>query len=125
MKALFINPQQEMADIRCLSALPRRVGHETARRSDPRLFGTNLVQSGEHLIRSEVRAERLSRITKQNPDPIGFTVVTDTDDRALRWTRRFKRRFDIPMERGNTRPTFILRLHALPETRLSHNGRTT
>lgn len=38
MKVLFLNPQQEMGGIQCLSAFLKQHGHQTALVNDPNLF---------------------------------------------------------------------------------------
>lgn len=103
---LFINPQQEMGGIQCLSAFLKQAGHTTALFNDPRLFDNPWVQFNGLAKLFEPFEEGLKAIAHHKPDLIGFSVVTDDYPWALRWARKIKERFDIPIVFGNCHPTF-------------------
>ncbi len=106
LKVLFLNPQQEMGGIQCLSAFLKREGYQTALVNDPNLFDNPWVQ---HPILSKIFEDPesiLSQIAKHKPDLIGLSVVTDDLGWALKWAERIKKRFSIPIVFGNVHATF-------------------
>lgn len=106
MKVLFLNPQQEMGGIQCLSAYLKNAGHETALVNDPNLFDNPWVQ---HPILAKIFDDFeavLLEIDQQNPDLIALPVVTDDLSWALKWSRRIKDHLDIPVVFGNVHATF-------------------
>ena len=106
MKVLFVNPQQEMGGIQCLSAYLKQAGHSTALVNDPRLFDNPWVQFKGLARLLDETDEGLDAVARHNPDLIALSAVTDDYPWALRWARRIKDRFDIPVVMGNAHPTF-------------------
>ncbi len=106
MKVLFVNPQQEMGGIQCLSAFLRQAGHTTALVNDSRLFDNPWIQFKGLARLLDETEEGLRAIERHNPDLIALSAVTDDYPWALRWARRIKERFDIPIVMGNAHPTF-------------------
>jgi len=105
MKVLFLNPQQELGGVQCLSAFLKRAGHTTALVNDPHLFDnayvhypalTNLFEDADHIL-GQVEAHR--------PDLVAVSVVTDDYGWALKWARRIKQRMAVPIVFGNAHPT--------------------
>ncbi|OGR61572.1 MAG: hypothetical protein A2X36_07150 [Elusimicrobia bacterium GWA2_69_24] len=123
MKVLFINPQQEMAGLQCLSAYLKRAGHATALFNDPRLF-MNLFLQSERLDRLfHVREEGFAAIEAFSPDLIGFSVVSDDYEWACAWAAAIRERCDIPIVFGNCHPTFYPRqVLAQPEVDFAARG---
>lgn len=106
MKVLFLNPQQEMGGIQCLSAFLKRAGYKTALVNDPNLFDNPWVQ---HPLLSKIFEDPepiLQQIANHKPDLIGMSVVTDDLSWGLKWARRIKERFNIPIVFGNVHATF-------------------
>ena len=106
MKVLFFNPQQEMCGIQCLSAYLKRAGHRTALFNDARLFDNPWVQFPRLARLTEDDEPGFRAVEEHEPDLIGFTVVSDDYPWALRWAKRLKERFDVPIVFGNAHPTF-------------------
>ena len=106
MKVVFLNPQQEMGGIQCLSAFLKRAGHQTGLVNDPNLFDNPWVQYPAISSWFEDSDRILKQIGDQNPDLIAFSVVTDDYKWALKWSNRIKEKFDIPIVYGNVHPTF-------------------
>jgi anaerobic magnesium-protoporphyrin IX monomethyl ester cyclase len=106
LKVLFLNPQQEMGGIQCLSAYLKRAGHVTVLVNDANLFDNPWVQypaiskffdDGEFILK---------QIADHNPGLIAIPVVTDDYMWALKWARRIKDRMNVPIVFGNVHPTF-------------------
>lgn len=106
MKILFLNPQQEMGGIQCLSAFLKQAGHKTALVNDPNLFDNPWVQFPSVSAVLEDTKAILNSIEANSPDLIALPVVTDDFKWALKWARRIKERFNIPIVFGNVHPTF-------------------
>jgi len=106
MKVLFLNPQQEMGGVQCLSSFLKKHDHETALVNDPNLFDNPWIQYKWLSRLFDNTDEILSRIEKYNPDLIALTVVTDDYAWALKWANEIKKHFNIPIVAGNTHPTF-------------------
>lgn len=115
MKVLFLNPQQEMGGIQCLSAFLKRAGHETALVNDPNLFDNPWVQYPILSKLFEDHFSILKQIDELSPDLIGLSAVTDDFSWALKWARRIKEHLNIPVVLGNTHSTFH------PEECLKHD----
>lgn len=115
MKVLFLNPQQEMGGIQCLSAFLKQAGHETALVNDPNLFDNPWVQYSKLSGLFDDPEFILGQIENHSPDLIAMPVVTDDLKWALKWARRIKSRFRIPIVFGNVHPTFH------PKEVLEHN----
>jgi anaerobic magnesium-protoporphyrin IX monomethyl ester cyclase len=105
VKIVFLNPQQEMGGIQCLSAFLKKHGHQTGLVNDPNLFDNPWVH--HPLIASffEDSEHILDQIDAHKPDLIALSVVTDDFPWALKWARRIKARRDIPIVFGNIHPT--------------------
>ncbi len=116
MKVLFINPQQEMGGIQCLSAFLKMHGHETALINDSNLFNNPWIQYPTIAKMFENKNSILTRIEKIKPDLIGLTAVTDDFPWALKWANKIKENFNIPIVLGNAFPTFH------PEECLKHHS---
>ncbi|MFA6238490.1 MAG: radical SAM protein [Bacteriovorax sp.] len=106
MKVLFLNPQQEMGGIQCLSAFLKKEGHETALVNDPNLFDNPWVQHPSLARIFDNYEEVIRKIDEHNPDLIGLSVVTDDLTWALKWATRIKKHLNIPIVFGNTHATF-------------------
>src|SRR5688572_21741874 len=106
MKVLFLNPQQEMGGIQCLSAYLKQAGHQTALVNDPNLFDNPWVQYKTISDFFEDSDFILSQIEEHKPDLIAMPVVTDDFQWALKWSRRIKQRMRTPIVFGNCHPTF-------------------
>lgn len=106
MKVLFLNPQQEMGGIQCLSALLKQNGHETALVNDPNLFDnpwvsfpwlSRFLNNTDHII---------AQIDSHKPDLVALSVVTDDLIWALNWAKKIKQDLNLPIVIGNVHPTF-------------------
>jgi anaerobic magnesium-protoporphyrin IX monomethyl ester cyclase len=106
MKVLFINPQQEMGGIQCLSAFLKRAGHETALVNDPNLFDNPWIQYPAISAIFEDTDHTLDQILSHKADLIALSVVTDDYKWALKWARRVKNLTNTPIVFGNVHPTF-------------------
>lgn len=106
LKVLFLNPQQEMGGIQCLSAFVKREGYQTALVNDPNLFDNPWVQYPFISKIFEDRDGVLNQIAEHKPDLIGISAVTDDLGWGLKWARRIKERFNIPIVFGNVHATF-------------------
>lgn len=106
MKILFLNPQQEMGGIQCLSAFLKKHGHETFLVNDPNLFDNPWVHHPRIASYFDNENEVISKIKKYNPDLIGLSVVTDDLRWALKWSQRIKKNLNIPIVFGNVHSTF-------------------
>lgn len=106
MKVLFLNPQQEMGGIQCLSAFLKRAGHETCLVNDPNLFDNPWIQYPSIANFFEDAENILASIETHRPDLVALPVVTDDFKWALKWARRIKARMNVPIVFGNTHPTF-------------------
>lgn len=106
MKVLFLNPQQEMGGIQCLSAFLKNHGHETALVNDPNLFDNPWIQYPAIANFFEDSENILKNIQSHRPDLIALPVVTDDFKWALKWAARIKLRMNVPIVFGNTHPTF-------------------
>lgn len=106
MKVLFLNPQQEMGGIQCLSAFLKSKGHETALVNDPNLFDNPWVQYPLLSRLFEDQQHIINQIESHAPDLIGLSAVTDDFAWALKWARRIKEKLNIPIVVGNTHATF-------------------
>ncbi|MGZ3721490.1 MAG: B12-binding domain-containing radical SAM protein [Bdellovibrionales bacterium] len=106
MKVLFLNPQQEMGGIQCLSAFLKEAGHETALVNDPNLFDNPWIQYPAIAGLLEDSEFILQQIETYRPDLIALPVVTDDYKWALKWARRIKGRMTTPIVFGNVHPTF-------------------
>lgn len=115
MKVLFVNPQQEMGGIQCLSAFLKRAGHQTALVNDPNLFHNPWIQYPGLAALFENTEHILQAIADHKPDLIGFSVVTDEFQWALKWANRIKQCMNVPIVFGNVHPTFH------PEEVLAHS----
>jgi anaerobic magnesium-protoporphyrin IX monomethyl ester cyclase len=116
VKVVFVNPQQEMGGIQCLSAFLKQHGHETALVNDPNLFDNPWIQYPAVSALFEDTEYILDRIFAHNPDLIAMPVVTDDLKWALKWAARIKKRSArMPVVFGNVHPTFH------PEDVLAHD----
>ncbi|MFA6434381.1 MAG: radical SAM protein [Elusimicrobiales bacterium] len=106
MKVVFLNPQQEMGGIQCLSAFLKRAGHRTALVNDPNLFDNAYVHYPALSAFFEEPGLILDRIEAHKPDLIALPAVTDDYRWALKWARRIKARMKVPVVLGNAHPTF-------------------
>ncbi len=106
MKILFLNPQQEMGGIQCLSAYLKQKGHFTALVNDPNLFDNPWVQHPKLSSLFEDTQSILKKIEFHTPDLIGISAVTDDLSWGLKWATRIKEHFNIPIVFGNTHATF-------------------
>jgi radical SAM superfamily enzyme YgiQ (UPF0313 family) len=106
MKVVFLNPQQEMGGIQCLSAFLKRAGHRTALVNDPNLFDNAYVHYPKVSAFFEDVDFILDQIESHQPDLIAMPVVTDDYKWSLKWARRIKRRMDVPIVFGNVHPTY-------------------
>ncbi len=106
MRVLFLNPQQEMGGIQCLSAFLKRAGHDTALVNDPNLLDNPWVQYPRVAKLLEDNDHIVNRVLKHKPDLIALPVVTDDYKWALKWARRIKARANIPIVFGNAHATF-------------------
>ncbi len=106
MKVLFLNPQQEMGGIQCLSAFLKQAGHRTALVNDPNLLDNAYVHFPAVSAFFEDVAFILDQIESHAPDLIAMPVVTDDYKWALKWARRIKERMDVPIVFGNAHPTY-------------------
>ena len=106
MKVLFLNPQQEMGGIQCLSAFLKRAGHETALVNDPKLFHNPWIQYPWLAKFFDDSGDILRKVLEHQPDLIAFSVVTDEYLWALSWAQKIKARSNIPVVFGNVHPTF-------------------
>lgn len=106
MKVLFLNPQQEMGGIQCLSAYLKKNGHEVALVNDPNLFDNPWVQYPFLSKIFEDADAIIKQIDLHNPDLIGLSAVTDDFTWALKWAAKIKKHLNIPIVLGNTHATF-------------------
>src|SRR5580698_9581771 len=106
MKVLFLNPQQEMGGIQCLSAFLKQHGHQTALVNDPNLFDNPWIQYPALSRFFEDRDYILAQIESHHPHLVALPVVTDDYKWALKWARRIKQRMKVPIVFGNVHPTF-------------------
>jgi anaerobic magnesium-protoporphyrin IX monomethyl ester cyclase len=106
MKVLFLNPQQEMGGIQCLSAFLKREGHETALVNDPNLFDNPWIQHPMLAQFFDNSDEVILKIDQHKPDLIGMSVVTDDLTWAFNWAARIKKHLNIPIVFGNAHATF-------------------
>jgi len=106
MKVLFLNPQQEMGGIQCLSAYLKQVGFETALVNDPNLFDNPWIQYPLVSRLLEDVDFILNQIAAHRPDLIALPIVTDDLQWGLKWARRIKARMQTPIVFGNVHPTF-------------------
>jgi hypothetical protein len=106
MKVLFLNPQQEMGGIQCLSAFLKQAGHETALVNDPNLFDNPWIQYPWVSAIFEDADFILKQIADHKPGLIALTMVTDDYKWSMKWARRIKARMDVPIVVGNVHPTF-------------------
>jgi anaerobic magnesium-protoporphyrin IX monomethyl ester cyclase len=106
MKILFLNPQQEMGGIQCLSAFLKRAGHETALVNDPNLFDNPWIQYSQIAKVFENPDLILKKIADHAPDLIALSVVTDDYKWALKWAAHIRGTLGIPIVFGNVHPTF-------------------
>jgi radical SAM superfamily enzyme YgiQ (UPF0313 family) len=106
MKVLFLNPQQEMGGIQCLSAYIKKAGHEVALVNDPNLFDNAWIQYPWLSKIFEDTDSILKKINDHNPDLIGISAVTDDFSWGLKWAKRIKDELNIPIVFGNTHSTF-------------------
>ena len=106
MKVLFINPQQEMGGIQCLSAFLKRAGHETALVNDPKLFHNPWIQYPRLASFFDDSDFILEKILAAGAQLIAFSVVTDEYEWALSWARKIKSRKNTPIVFGNVHPTY-------------------
>jgi radical SAM superfamily enzyme YgiQ (UPF0313 family) len=106
LKVLFLNPQQEMGGIQCLSAFLKSNGVETALVNDPNLFDNPWVHHPRLAKIFDNEESVLEQIDNHNPDLIGITVVTDDLGWALKWCERIKKHLNIPIVFGNVHATF-------------------
>ncbi len=106
MKVLFLNPQQEMGGLQCLSAYLKQHGVETALVNDPNLFDnpwvqypaiSNFFNDNDHILR---------QVCNHSPDLVALPVVTDDYQWALKWARLIKERLNVPIVFGNAHATF-------------------
>jgi len=106
LKVLFLNPQQEMGGIQCLSSFLKRAGYETALVNDPNLFNNPWVQYPLLAKIFDTSDEVLEKIHEHKPDLIAMPVVTDDFKWALNWSQKIKAHFDVPIVLGNVHATF-------------------
>lgn len=106
MKILFLNPQQEMGGIQCLSAFLKQHGYETALVNDPNLFDNPWIQYPAISKFFDNSESVLERIEAHKPDLIGLPVVTDDFQWALKWAGKIKSRLNVPIVFGNAHATF-------------------
>lgn len=106
VKVVFINPQQEMGGLQCLSSFVKSRGHKTALVNDPNLFDNPWIQYPRLATWMEGRDKILRRIEAENPDLIALSAVTDDYLWALRWAKDIKLRLGVPVVLGNSHPTF-------------------
>ncbi len=105
-KVVFLNPQQEMGGIQCLSAFLKRAGHQTALVNDPNLFDNPWVQFPWISDFFEDSEYILAQVEDHRPDLVAMPVVTDDFHWALKWARRIKQRLNVPIVFGNCHATF-------------------
>jgi hypothetical protein len=91
VKVLFLNPQQEMGGIQCLSAFLKKEGVETALVNDPNLFDNPWVQHPMLAKIFDDHEDVIRKIDDHNPDLIALSVVTDDLSWALKWAERIKK----------------------------------
>ncbi len=106
MKVVFLNPQQEMGGIQCLSAFLKRAGHQTVLVNDANLFDNAYVHYPSVSSFFEDPDFILGQIEAHQPGLIAVPVVTDDYKWALKWARRIKARMNVPVVFGNVHPTF-------------------
>ena len=106
MKVLFLNPQQEMGGIQCLSAFLKRAGHDTALINDANLFDNPWVQYPKLAALFANIDDVLDQIEAHRADLIAIPVVTDDLPWALKWAKHVKARLPTPIVFGNVHPTF-------------------
>jgi radical SAM superfamily enzyme YgiQ (UPF0313 family) len=106
MKILFLNPQQEMGGIQCLSSFLKKEGYETSLVNDPNLFDNPWVKFPVFASIFNSYQEVILKIDNHNPDLIALSVVTDDLAWALKWANNIKKHFNIPIVLGNVHATF-------------------
>jgi radical SAM superfamily enzyme YgiQ (UPF0313 family) len=106
VKVLFINPQQEMGGIQCLSAFLKAAGHETALANDANLFDNPWVRLPKLSALFHNADHVINKIISEKPDLIALSAVTDDFGWAVKWAKKIKAQFSIPIVIGNTYPTF-------------------
>lgn len=106
MKVLFLNPQQEMGGIQCLSAFLKQGGYQTALVNDPNLFENPWVQFSKLGAWMEDKQHVMDQIAAHSPDLVALSVVTDDFKWGLKWADRIKNELGIPIVMGNAHPTF-------------------
>ncbi|MCK4325645.1 B12-binding domain-containing radical SAM protein [bacterium] len=105
MKIVFIHSEDESLGIEYLSSLLKKHGHETAMIFDPRMgnWASGKDSTWGRLFKDElVREVILSR-----PDLVGFSVSTESYQRALEMARALKSRLEVPIIFGGIHPTSI------------------
>jgi radical SAM superfamily enzyme YgiQ (UPF0313 family) len=106
MKVVFLNPQQEMGGIQCLSAFLKQHGHDVALVNDANLFENPWIQYPAIAKFFENEQEIVDRVVAHKPDLIGLPVVTDDFHWALKWAKRLKQELNVPIVFGNAHATF-------------------
>lgn len=106
MKVVFLNPQQEMGGIQCLSAYLKRAGHTTALVNDPKLFDNPWVSFPK--LKNFFTEDEfvLEQLESKSPDLIALSVVSDDFMWALSWAKKIKARMNVPIVVGNVHATF-------------------
>lgn len=106
MKVVFLNPQQEMGGIQCLSAYLKQHGHTTALVNDPNLFDNPWIQYPAISKLLNDNDHILEQVQNHNPDLVAMPVVTDDFQWALKWAALIKQRMNVPIVFGNAHATF-------------------
>jgi pyruvate-formate lyase-activating enzyme len=106
MKVVFLNPQQEMGGVQCLSAFLKRAGHATALVNDPNLFDNSYVHFPALSAFFDETSRVLAELEAHRPGLVAIPAVSDDYEWALKWARRIKARLGVPVVLGNAHPTY-------------------
>lgn len=108
MKFLFVGSGYEGLGIEYLSAALKKAGHSTVLVYDPTPSGVNAKKLKTSKVLSMLFDWQdivIANIIKQNPDVIGFTVLSDDYPWALKIATAIKEVKDIPIIFGGIHPT--------------------
>lgn len=97
MKILFIQSEAENISIELLSSYLKANNHEVYLFFDPKLFSSSVISVNLLGRIFDLKNLLLDRIKEIKPDIIGFSVMTDNYQWALRTAAEIKSNFNIPI----------------------------
>ena len=109
MKITFVHLGREHLGIEYLSAIAKRMGHETALAYDPGLFGLNdnafYIPTLERFF--DGRKRILDELTSKPPDLVAVSAFTGTYAWCLEIAREVKARTGVPIAFGGIHTTLV------------------